>query len=269
MTRRRWLAAAAAWVVLVAVFAVVASSSVEAARAGLPQTLYVDVSFGDDAAAGSTPELALRTLGAALSRVRPGGSILLTGYGINTLYQRADSPCVTVRGEPGRPITITRNVYTNRLHQPVLTTRTKVTGPFTATGERTWTAPWAHDPRMTGGHGYGFVSVGVVALDGWDRVPPAAVPRAAWWHDATLYLRLPEGTDPNNYPVVIDDGPALCLTGDSAHVVIAQLNVVGAVRAVEVEPGAVDVRIVNVYARAVVRDSLVAASAVQASAVHP
>ncbi len=267
MTRRRWLAAAAVWVVLMAAFGIVASSSVEPARATLPQTLYVDAAFGDDAATGLTPELAFRTIGAALTWVRPGGSILLTGYGINTLYQRADFPCITVRGEPGRPVTITHNVYTNRLRQPVLTTRTKVTGLFTATGERTWTVPWSHDPRMTGGHGYGFVSVGVVALDGWDHAPPASVPRAAWWRHGVLYLRLAVGTDPNKYPVVIDDGPALCLTGDSAHVVIAQLNVVGAVRAVEVEPGAVDVHLVNVYARAVVRDSLVAASA--SSAVTP
>ena len=105
------------------------------------------------------------------------------------------------------------------------------------------------------------MTVGVVALDGWDRVPPATVPRAAWWRDGALYLRLPAGTDPNRYPVVIDDGRALCLTGDSAHVV-------GAVRAVEVEvePGAVDVTLVKVYARAVVRDSLVASSAESAAA---
>jgi len=266
MTRRRWPAAAAIWVVLVAVFAVIAAATVAPARASLPQTLYVDVAFGHDTAEGTTPESAFRTLDAALAHVRPGGSILLTGYGIDTVYQRADSPCATVRGEPGRPVTITRNVYTNRLRQTVLTTRTKVTGPLIATGNRIWTVPWPHDPRMVGGHGYGFVTVGVVALDGWDRVPPATVPRAAWWGDGTLYLRLPAGTDPNRYPVVIDDGPALCLTGESAHVVIAQLNVVGAVRAVEVEPGAVGVTLVNVYARAVVRDSLVASSAVPEAA---
>lgn len=261
MTRRGWLIAAGVWAVLVGVFAVTASATVAPARASLPQTLYVDVAFGGDAGSGSTPESALRTLDAAVARVRPGGSILLTGYGINTVYQRADSPCVTVRGEPGRPVTITRNVYTNRLRQPVLTTRTKITGPFTADGPRTWTVPWPHDPRMVGGHGYGFVTVGVVALDGWDRVPPASVPRAAWWRHGILHLRLPAGTDPNEYPVVIDDGPALCLTGESAHVVIAQLNVVGAVRAVEVQPGAVDISLVDVYARSVVRDSLVAPSA--------
>jgi hypothetical protein len=261
VTRRRWLTAAAIWTALLAVFAVIASTTVEPARASLPQTLYVDVAFGHDTAVGTTPESAVRTLDEALALVRPGGSILLTGYGVNTVYQRADSPCVTVRGEPGRPVTITRNVYTNRLRQPVLTTRTKVTGRFTAVGARTWTVPWPHDPRMVAGHGYGFVTVGVVALDGWDRVPPSAVPRAAWWRNGMLFLRTPVGTDPDNYPVVVDDGPALCLTGESAHVVIAQLNVVGAVRPVEVEPGAVDVSIVNVYARAVVRDSFVPASA--------
>jgi len=266
MTRRRWLAAAAVWVALVAVFAVIAGATVAPARAGLPQTLYVDVAVGHDTAAGTTPESALRTLDAALARVHPGGSILLTGYGIDTVYQRADSPCLTVRGEPGRPITITRNIYTNRLQQPVLATRTTVTGSFTATRERTWTVPWPHDPRMVGGHGYGFVTVGVVALDGWDRVPPATVSRAAWWRDGTLYLRLPARTDPNKYPVVVDDGPALCLTGESAHVVITQLNVVGAVRAVEVEPGAVDVTLVNIYARSVVRDSLDASSAAPGTA---
>jgi len=261
MTRGRWLAAAGGWVVLVAVFAVVASAKVEPARAGLPQTLYVDVAFGHDSATGTSPESAFRTLDAALAHVRPGGSILLTGYGVHTVYQRADSTCLTVRGEPGRPVTIIRNVYTNRLRQPVLTTRTKITGGFTAVGARTWTVPWPHDPRMVGGHGYGFVTVGVVALDGWDRTPPASVPRAAWWRAGTLHLRLPVGTDPNKYPVVIDDGPALCLTGDSAHVVIAQLNVVGAVRSVEVQSGAVDVSLVNVYARSVVRDPLTASSA--------
>lgn len=255
------MAAAAVWVAFVAVFAALAGATVMPARANLPQTLYVDVAFGHDTAAGTTPEKAFRTLDAALLHVRPGGSILLTGYGVNTVYQRADTPCVTVRGEPGRPVTITRNVYTNRLRQPVLTTRTKITAPFTAVGQRTWTVPWPHDPRMVGGHGYGFVTVGVVALDGWDHAPPASVPRAAWWRDGTLHLRLPVGTDPNRYPVVIGDGPALCLTGESAHVVIAQLNVVGAVRAVEVQPGAVDVSLVNVYARSVVRDPLIAPSA--------
>lgn len=269
MTVRRWLAAAGVWVVLVAVFAVIVSGTVDPARASLPQTLYVDVALGDDSASGSTPEAAVRTLAAALTQVQPGGSILLTGYGINTVYQRADSPCVTVRGTPGRPVTITRNVYTNRLRQPVLTTRTKVVGPFTADGARTWTLPWPHDPRMVGGHGYGFVTVGVVALDGWDRAPPASVPRAAWWRDGTLHLRLPAGTDPNRYPVVIDDGPALCLTGESAYVVIAQLSVVGAVRAVEVQPGAVDISLVNVYARSVVRDSLITSSASTAAGVAP
>lgn len=258
--------AAAAWVVFVAIVAGVASATVRPARAELPQTLYVDIAFGHDTAAGSTPETAFRTLDGALAHVRPGGSILLTGYGVHTLYQRAGSPCVTVRGEPGRPVTITRNVYSNRLRQPVLTTRTRITGPFTAVGKRTWTAPWPHDPRMVGGHGYGFMAVGMVALDGWDQAPPASVPLAAWWRDGTLFLRLPVGTDPNRYPVVIDDGPALCLTGQSAHVVIAQLNVVGAVRAVEVQPGAVDVGLVNVYARAVVRDPLVAASAATGAA---
>ncbi len=261
MTRRGWLTATGVWVVLVAVFTVIASTTVEPARAGLPQTLYVDAAFGHDSGAGSTPESAFRTLDAALVHLRAGGSILMTGYGINTIYQRADSPCLTVRGEPGRPVTITRNVYTNRLRQPVLTTRTKVSGPFTAEGVRTWTVPWPHDPRMVGGHGYGFVTVGMVALDGWGSAPPASVPRAAWWRDGILHLRLPVGTDPNRYRVVIDDGPALCLTGESAHVVIAQLNVVGAVRAVEVRSGAVDVTLVNVYARSVVRDSLVASSA--------
>jgi hypothetical protein len=269
MTRRRWAAAAAVWVGLLAVFAVVAATTVSPARANLPQTLYVDAAFGHDAATGATPEAAVRTLDAALLHVRPGGSILLTGYGINTVYQRADSPCVTVRGQAGRPITITRNVYTNRLRQPVLTTRTKLVGRFSAAGDpRTWTVPWPHDPRMVGGHGYGFVTVGVVALDGWDRPPPASVPRAAWWRDGTLYLRLPAGTDPNKYPVVIDDGPALCLTGESAHVVIAQLNVVGAVRSVEIQPGAVDVSLVNVYARSVVREALIAPSAASAGSVE-
>lgn len=274
MTGRRWLAVAGVWVVLVAVFAVIASTTVDPARASLPQTLYVDAAFGADSASGSTPESAFRTLDAALAQVRPGGSILLAGYGISTVYQRADSLCATVRGEPGRPVTITRNVYTNRLRQPVLSTRTKVAGPFTtglvtAGGARTWTASWSHDPRMVGGHGYGFVTVGVVALDGWDHTPPASVRRAAWWRDGAVHLRLPTGTDPNRYPVMIDDGPALCLTGESAHVVIAQLNVVGAVRAVEVQPGAVDVTLVNVYARSVVRDSLGATPASTAAGTAP
>lgn len=264
MTRRRWLLAGVAWIAFVAIYLVIADSTVKPARADLPQTLYVDSGFGHDPApgakadpkAGSTPALAFKSLDAAVPHVRPGGSILLMGYGPGTTYQRGGKPCLTVRGEPGRPVTITRNVYTNRLRQPVITTRTTVTSRFVEVGVGEWTTPWPRDPGLSDGHGEAFVILGQIGLTGWDHQPPQMTDRAAWWSEGRLHLRLLEGIDPNRYPVRVTNGPGLCFTGTSRHVLVKNLDVLGVLRPVEVRRGAVDIRFENFVVRSAVRPSI-------------
>ena len=55
-----------------------------------------------------------------------------------------------------------------------------------------------------------------------------------------LYLRSGQAS-PHDYAVTVKNGDAICLSGLSRHVRIDDLMVVGAVHAVRVEPGAVDV----------------------------
>jgi len=275
--RRRILVVGVVWVAALAVLCVIADRTVEPATARLPQTIYVDAAFGHDDGDGRTPETAFKTLDEALPHARPGAQVLLLGYSTTQMYSRPGEPCVTVRGKPGAPITIAPNVYTNRLRSPVLTTRVQVYAPFTRLSQVAglaraavrradgsgvaWRVRWPHDPRLHDGSGFGFVVVGQVPLSGWPTVAPARQKRGSWWSDGWLYVRMRPGENPNHYKVVLKDGPGLCLSSRSRYVVVKQFTVVGAVRPVEVEPGARHISVLYVYGQDVVRNSLIPRSA--------
>jgi hypothetical protein len=233
----------------------VADALLPPASVHMPPTFYVDARIGDDAAVGRTPDEPLASLGEAVRRAEPGAEILLTGYGNRLTYTGTGTRCITLVGEPNRPIVIRRNAYTNTLSPAVLTTDHAVNGGWRPRPDdtraarqgresrsRTWSMPWPDRVRLTDDPDLGFVKIGGIALTGYAHRPSASVDEAAWWEGGEVYVRTSRA-DPNRYPVIVKDGDALCLSGESRHVRIKDLMVVGAVHAVRVEPGAADIRV--------------------------
>lgn len=255
------LAIAAAGIVSVSL---AASFVVPPASAGQPLTLYVDKRIGSDDDDGRTPERALETLNAALTRAEPGADILLTGYSDQLRYRGTGADCVTLRGTPDQPITIRRNVYTNTLYPAVITadrlTEREWARVRTERGQTTWSTPWPRRIALSGDPDLGFLKVGKLALTGFIGEPPLAVGDASWWADGELYVRTAD-VDPNQYPVLVKDGDGLCLSADSRHVRIKDLSFHGAVHAIRVEDGAIDVEIEHVVRHNVLDPDLIAPSA--------
>ncbi|SDR97663.1 hypothetical protein [Actinopolymorpha singaporensis] len=263
LSRRTILRVVVAAVAVLAV-SLVADRAVPPASAGSPHTLYVDARIGDDDAPGTLPDQPLATLTEALRRTRPGTDILMAGYGDRLPYLGTGVQCPTVEGTAERPVVIRRNVYTNILRPVVLTTDTPVTGPWTlretTAGHRTWSAPWPDRIRLFGDPDYGFVKIGGIALTGYAEPPGDYAHEAAWWSDGRLYLRSGRAS-PHDYAVTVKNGDAICLSGRSRHVRIDDLMVVGAVHAVRVEPGAVDVRVDHFVRHNVLDKDLIPADA--------
>ena len=263
--RRTPLTLVLAAAVVVAV-GLVADLLVPPARAALPLTLYVDVRIGADSHDGRRPDRALETLDEAVRQARPGADILLTGYGTRLDYPGTGTRCLTVVGTADRPVVIRRNVYTNTLNPAVLSVDRKVTGRWTphggerADGSRTWSTPWPRRIRLTGDPDLGFVKIGGIALTGHARRPVASEVEAAWWAGGKVFVRTARA-DPRKYPVVVKDGDGICLSARSRHVRVKDLMVVGAVHAVRVEPGAVDVEVEHLVRQNVLDDDFVPASA--------
>lgn len=247
MTAQRWrsLGWLAVGAVAVLALGLVADLLIPAASAGQPSTLYVDRRIGSDTASGRTPEEPLESFLEATRRARPGTQILVTGYGTNLAYAGTEHRCLTLRGTKDEPITIRRNVYTNTLYPAILTATRKVPGRWRLVERdgriRTWAADWPHPIRLHGDPDSGFVKLGKVGVYGYADEPHPAVPSAAWWADGKVYVR-DDHYDPNEYDIFVKAGDGICLSGDSAHVRIQDLMVAGAVHAVRVEPGAVDIR---------------------------
>ncbi len=263
LTRRTILRVLVAAVAVLAM-SLVADRAVPPASAGAPHTLYVDARIGDDSSGGALPDQPLATLAEALRRARPGTTILMAGYGDQLPYFGTGVHCPTVVGTAERPVVIRRNVYTNILRPVVLTTATPVTGPWTlrenAPGHRTWSAPWPDRIRLAGDPDYGFVKIGGIALTGYAKAPAGYAHEAAWWSGGRLYLRSGRAS-PHDYPVTVKNGDAICLSGGSRHVRIDDLMVAGAVHAVRVEPGAVDIRVDHVVRNNVLDKDLIPADA--------
>lgn len=245
----RKLLGAAGAVVSVLAAALLADVVLPPASAGQPDTLYVDRRIGSDRATGRLPDQPLATLDEAVRRVRPGGQILITGYGTRLAYPGTEDRCITLRGEPGKPITIERNVYTNTLYPTVFTSTRLVRGPWKLVEEtsehRTWAAPWPRRIRLTGDADDGFVKLGGITLVGFREQPEEVVRNGAWWSDGQLYVRS-DHYDPNEFDIYVKSGDGICVSGDSAHLRINDLMVAGAIHAVRVEPGAVDVQVTHI-----------------------
>ncbi|GAB3404923.1 hypothetical protein [Flindersiella endophytica] len=244
MSRKLWGAAGAVVAVLAA--ALLADVLLPPATAGQPVTLYVDRRIGSDDAAGRLPDQPLATIDEAIRRVKPGGQVLITGYGTRLAYPGTEDRCITLRGEPGKPITLQRNVYTNTLYPTVLTSTRLVRGPWKLVEEtsetRTFAAPWPRRIRLSGDADDGFVKLGGITLVGFGSKPEAVVRNAAWWADGQVFIRS-DHYDPNDFDIFVKAGDGICVSGRSAHVRINDLMIVGAVHAIRVEPGAVDVKV--------------------------
>lgn len=258
MSRKLWGAAGAVAAVLAA--ALLADVLLPPATAGQPDTLYVDRRIGSDDATGRVPDKPLATIDEAVRRVRPGGQVLITGYGTRLAYAGTEDRCVTVRGEPGKPITIRRNVYTNTLYPAVLTSTRTIRGPWELVEEtsetRTFAAPWPRPIRLSGDADDGFVKLGGITLVGFRGKPEPAVRNAAWWADGQVFIRS-DHYDPNDYDILVKAGDGICVSGRSAHLRIKDLMIVGAVHAIRVERGAVDVEVSHVVRQNVLDPDLI------------
>ncbi|WP_020574959.1 twin-arginine translocation signal domain-containing protein [Actinopolymorpha alba] len=251
LTRRTLLTLAAAAAGVLAV-SVLVDLVIPPASASMPATLYVDRRIGVDDNDGRVPEEPLATLTEAVRRAAPGTDILITGYGSRDVYPGTGTNCLTVVGTPDKPITIRRNVYTNTLYPAVLTTNAEAKGPWTpgaeTAGLQTWSMPWPGRIQLFGDPDLGFVKIGELALFGYRHRPPVSEGEAAWWQDGRVYVRT-RTADPNEYRVIVKDGDGICLSGKSRHVRIKDFMVVGAVHAVRVEEGAVDVEVDHMVRR--------------------
>ncbi|MGH3486766.1 MAG: hypothetical protein ACRDP8_02445 [Actinopolymorphaceae bacterium] len=287
VSRRFALAVGAIGAAAILAVSVVADALIPPASARMPLTIYVDARIGDDRAPGRTPDEPLATLGEALRRAKPGADILLTGYGDRLTYAGTGTHCVTLVGEPDRPIVIRRNVYTNTLAPAVISADHTVRGGWTRhpddhgtkepagdpgrnagardTGHTSdtrhsrgvWSMPWPRRIRLTGDPDVGFVKIGGIALTGYPVRPKASVDEAAWWEGGRVYVRTSRA-DPNRYPVTVKDGDALCLSGQSRHVRVKDLMVVGAVHAVRTEPDAFDIQVEHLVRENVLDDDRLA-----------
>jgi hypothetical protein len=263
---RRSFAVTATLAVVLAVGCLVADLTMAPATSDGASIVYVDAVMGRDSADGSTPALAKRTIGAGLAAAGPGTEVLVTGYGVQAIYRQYLTGCVTLRGEPGRPIVIRANPFQRRLRPLDVTTTLAVVGTFVRSADErasgagvAWSVPWRDDPRMGDDTGVGLVKMGQVAFTGYPGPPATGKPYSAWWSQGRLYLRVPAGVDPNRYPVQVRQGAGFCLSGDSAHAVIRNAQVIGAVRTVEVMPGARDIDVSTVYGQQLVTRPLVPA----------
>lgn len=244
----------------------VADVLIPPAAAGMDATLYVDGRIGSDSGDGGQPTEPLRTLDEALRRARPGTDILLAGYGEQLVYHGTGTRCLTVVGSASRPVVIRRNSFTNTPKPVVLTTERKVPGPWRREGDSgggvgamTWSAPW-HRVLLFGDPDFGFVKIGMIAVTGYPRRPPASRDEVAWWANGRLYVRTSRA-DPNHYGATVKDGDGICLSGASRHVRIADLSVIGAVHAVRAEAGARDIKVGRTVLRNVLDADLLPATA--------
>lgn len=262
-TRRRLLGPAIAAAAVLAL-ALLADVVLPPAAANQPNTLYVDRRIGSDSWSGRSPEEPLASFLEATRRARPGTQILVTGYSTSLVYAGTEHRCSTLRGTKDEPITIRRNVYTNTLYPAILTANRKVPGPWRVVERngksRTWAADWPHEIQLHGDPDNGFVQLGAIAVYGYADEPHPAVARAAWWDDGKVFIR-DNHYDPNEFDIFVKAGDGICLSGDSAHVRIDDLMVEGAVHAVRVEPGAVDIQTSHLVRANVLDDDRIPRSA--------
>lgn len=238
------------YLLLVVAVAVLASLLVPPATADLPATVYVDRRVGDDGNDGRTPENAYENLTTALRHAPDSANVLLMGYGNDLVYAGTETGCVTLRGTAEDPFTIRRNTYTNTLYAAEVTATRKVTDRWEQVRRdgrvRTWSVPWPDPIRLPDEPEKGFLKLGAIGIVGYPEEPPAGATQVAWWSDGRLYYR-DDHYDPNEFDVFVKNGSGLCISGESEHVRIVDLSVIGAVHAIRVEPGARDVRVRHIF----------------------